>query len=109
MAVLDATFADLTAEGADVDAAKSSCAERITRTREFFGKVVEQDGVKDRSGHLALLELEKRSKQHGLATGEYDDVAIYSTNDSAQIPPLSLLCWRATSSTSVAKRAALRI
>ncbi|KAI0721082.1 N-acetyltransferase B complex non catalytic subunit-domain-containing protein [Cerioporus squamosus] len=68
LAVLDATFADLTVEGADVEAAKGSCAERITRTRELLCKVVEHDGVKDRSGHLALLELEKRSRHHGLAT-----------------------------------------
>ncbi|KAI0748133.1 N-acetyltransferase B complex non catalytic subunit-domain-containing protein [Daedaleopsis nitida] len=68
LAVIDATFSDFTAEGADVDAAKVSCAEHVVRTRDLFGKVVEEDGVKDRSGHLALLELEKRSRQHGLAT-----------------------------------------
>ena len=57
MAVIDATFADLTAEGADADAAKSSCAERITRTREFFGKVVEQDGVKVLIDSKALFSI----------------------------------------------------
>ncbi len=69
LAVLDATFADLTSEASDVEAAKVAVSERIVKAREFFGKVVEADGVKDRSGHLALLELEKRSRQHGLATG----------------------------------------
>ncbi|KAI0807388.1 N-acetyltransferase B complex non catalytic subunit-domain-containing protein [Fomes fomentarius] len=68
LSVIDGTFADLTAGDADVEAAKATTAERITETREFLGKVVEADGVKDRSGHLALLELEKRSRQHGLAT-----------------------------------------
>ena len=67
--MLDATFADLTAEGVDSETAKVRCSERVARTRELFGKVVEADGIKDRSGHLALLELEKRSRQHDLATG----------------------------------------
>ncbi|TBU65814.1 N-acetyltransferase B complex non catalytic subunit-domain-containing protein [Dichomitus squalens] len=60
LAVLDATFVD--------PEDKSATAESIKKTRELLGKVVEEDGVKDRSGHLALLELEKRSRQHGLAT-----------------------------------------
>nr|VWO98683.1 MAPKK kinase Kpp4 [Ganoderma boninense] len=60
LAVLDATFSN--------PGDKSVTSENITKTREFLGKVVEEDGVKDRSGHLALLELEKRSRQHGLAT-----------------------------------------
>lgn len=68
--MLDATFADLTGDVADADAAKAAVAERIVKAREFFGKVVEEDGVKDRSGHLALLELEKRARHHGLSTGE---------------------------------------
>ncbi|KAH9901395.1 actin cytoskeleton organization protein [Cubamyces lactineus] len=68
LAVLDATFADLTSDAVDVDTAKAAAAERIVKAREFFGKVVEEDGVKDRSGHLALLELEKRARHHGLST-----------------------------------------
>lgn len=75
LAVLDATFADLTSEASDVEAAKAATSERIVKTREFFGKVVETDGVRDRSGHLALLELEKRSRQHGLATGKESQLA----------------------------------
>ena len=58
--MLDATFAN--------PEDKSATAESIKKTREFLGKIAEEDGVKDRSGHLALLELEKRSRQHGLAT-----------------------------------------
>ncbi len=69
LSVIDGTFADLTVEDADVEAAKATTAGRIMETREFLAKVVEADEVKDRSGHLALLELEKRSRQHGLATG----------------------------------------
>ena len=67
---MDAAFADLTSEAEDADAAKAAAYERISKTRELFGKVAEADGVKDRSGHLALLELEKRARQHGLATGK---------------------------------------
>ncbi len=106
--MLDATFADLTVEGADVESAKGSSAERITQTRELFGKVVEQDGVKDRSGHLALLELEKRCRHHGLATGECCEICSCPIVDPFQIPRRSLHYWRATSSTSAAKRAASR-
>ena len=58
--VLDAAFAN--------PEDKLVTLENITKTREFFGKVVEEDGMKDRSAHLGLLELEKRSRQHGLAT-----------------------------------------
>ncbi|OBZ75813.1 N-alpha-acetyltransferase 25, NatB auxiliary subunit [Grifola frondosa] len=68
LAVLDATFSDVTSPSSDTEAAKASSAEHITKTREFLGKVVDQDGLKDRSGHLARLELEKRARQHGLAT-----------------------------------------
>lgn len=70
LAVLDATFADLDTEGSVTEAAKAACAERIAHAQELFGKVVEVDGVKERAGHLALLELEKRSQQHGLAAGQ---------------------------------------
>ena len=76
--MLDATFVDLTPDGADTEAAKGPCAERVAHTREFFGKVVEEDGVKDRSGRLALLELEKRSRHHGLTTGGFSSMQILS-------------------------------
>ena len=58
--MLDATF--------EKPEDESGTAENITKTREFLGKIIEEDGVKDRSGHLALLELEKRSRHHSLAT-----------------------------------------
>ncbi|KAH9854239.1 N-acetyltransferase B complex non catalytic subunit-domain-containing protein [Lenzites betulinus] len=61
LSVLDATFSD-------VETAKAEIPERIVKARQFFGKVAELDGVKDRSGPLALLELEKRARQHELAT-----------------------------------------
>ncbi|OSC97114.1 actin cytoskeleton organization protein [Trametes coccinea BRFM310] len=76
LAVLDGTFADLTSQPSDVEAAKAAVSERIVKAREFFGKIVEIDGMKDRSGHLALLELEKRARHHGLAT---DSAALNSS------------------------------
>ncbi|KAI0670373.1 actin cytoskeleton organization protein [Trametes maxima] len=79
LSVLDGTFAGLTPEGSDVDAEKAVVSERIAKTREFLGKITEEDGVKDRSGPLALLELEKRARQHGLAT---DSGALHSLLES---------------------------
>ncbi|PCH37977.1 hypothetical protein WOLCODRAFT_135971 [Wolfiporia cocos MD-104 SS10] len=69
LSVLDATFADLSATSdTDVEAAKAASAENIAKTRECFAQVAEGDGRKDRSGLLALLELEKRARSHGLST-----------------------------------------
>ncbi|KAH9946109.1 N-acetyltransferase B complex non catalytic subunit-domain-containing protein [Epithele typhae] len=68
LSVLDATFCDVPVSGSeDAAAARASCEEQIARARELFSKVVEEDGVKDRAGHLALLELEQRARQHGLS------------------------------------------
>jgi N-terminal acetyltransferase B complex non-catalytic subunit len=79
--VLEAAFAALT----DKEAEPSEEALDITRTRicdaeQVFLKIVEKDGLKDRSGLLALLELEKRSRVHGLSSGT-----------SWQISPIQLL------------------
>lgn len=41
----------------------------IAETREIFMKIAEKDGSKDRSGLLAQLELEKRSRAHGITDG----------------------------------------
>lgn len=41
---------------------------------------MEKDGLKDRSGLLALLELEKRSRVYGLSSGA-----------SRDFPPIQLL------------------
>ncbi|KAI0035924.1 N-acetyltransferase B complex non catalytic subunit-domain-containing protein [Vararia minispora EC-137] len=40
--------------------------ESVGQAREFFVKVAEKDGKKDRSGLLAQLELEKRARAHGI-------------------------------------------
>ncbi|KAL0946591.1 hypothetical protein HGRIS_012792 [Hohenbuehelia grisea] len=50
---------------ADDDAAKTECSARIEHARSVFEAVAEKDGLKDRSGPLALLELERRARKHG--------------------------------------------
>ena len=45
---------------------------KITNSKALFSKIAEEDGLKDRSGFLALLELERRSVAHGLSKGGYD-------------------------------------
>ncbi|GBE82163.1 hypothetical protein SCP_0405430 [Sparassis crispa] len=67
LAVLDATFWDVTSELSDTDTTRAACAEEISKTRKFFTQVAEQDGLHDRSGPLALLELERRARMHGLS------------------------------------------
>jgi len=58
LAVLDATFS-----------AEGNTAEYVEATRKFFTEVAERDGRKDRSGPLALLELEKRAKERSISKG----------------------------------------
>lgn len=72
LAVLDATFDCLVISPTDVapttlEDAKKECATRVQETRVLFTRVAEEDGSKDRSGLLALLELEKRARDHGVS------------------------------------------
>jgi N-terminal acetyltransferase B complex non-catalytic subunit len=57
LAVLDATFT-----GSDSSA-------KVEKARELFEKVASEDGDKDRSGLLALLELERREREVGASSG----------------------------------------
>lgn len=41
---------------------------RIEETRKLFEQIADEDGRLDRSGRLALLELEKRAVAHGVST-----------------------------------------
>ena len=45
---------------------------KITHSKAVFFKIAEEDGLKDRSGFLALLELERRSVAHGLSKSGCD-------------------------------------
>jgi len=51
------------------DEMQIKCSEPIRHARQLFLRVAEEDGVKDRSGLLAGLELGRRSKLHGLSLG----------------------------------------
>ncbi|KAG5727952.1 N-alpha-acetyltransferase 25, NatB auxiliary subunit [Termitomyces sp. T112] len=41
--------------------------EQVEKTQELFTRIAEEDGPKDRSAALALLELEKRARNHGIS------------------------------------------
>ncbi|KAJ7172404.1 actin cytoskeleton organization protein [Mycena filopes] len=67
ISVLDATFSPVVSATEPDETAKTDCSSQIHRTQELFAKLAEQDGHKDRSGLLALLELEKRARFHALS------------------------------------------
>ena len=69
LSILDATFSDVTSPKEVDDAVKAACREQINKTQEFLAQVADRDGVRDRSGPLALLELELRSRKNDLSTG----------------------------------------
>jgi N-terminal acetyltransferase B complex non-catalytic subunit len=74
LSVLDATFSciAISQDGVSPEAnefVRMECSENIVRTRDLFTRLAEEDGKKDRSALLALLELEKRARIHGLSTG----------------------------------------
>ncbi|KAI0726631.1 actin cytoskeleton organization protein [Fomitopsis betulina] len=58
LALLDATFAD----------PQEEVPTRIEEARKVFEQVAEGDGRTDRSGRLALLELDKRAAAHGASS-----------------------------------------
>jgi N-terminal acetyltransferase B complex non-catalytic subunit len=70
LAILDATFSSKPQE---VPEKREECLSEVDRTRSFFQKISEKDGKRDRSGPLALLELEHRAREHGVSQG----VSIY--------------------------------
>lgn len=71
LSVLDATFCSVgLCTGLNPsESAKTECLESISTTRELFTRLSKQDGRNDRSAPLALMELEKRARSHGLSTG----------------------------------------
>ena len=64
LAVLDATFS-----------AEGDTTEFVESTRKFLTEIAERDGQKDRSGPLALLELEKRAKERSISKGIFNIVS----------------------------------
>lgn len=79
LSVLDATFWDVTSTPEPTEENKESCRHHINKTKEFLAQIADKDGSQDRSGPLALLELEKRCVAHHLAT---DPDAIYTLAES---------------------------
>ncbi|RDB21137.1 N-alpha-acetyltransferase 25, NatB auxiliary subunit [Hypsizygus marmoreus] len=70
LSVLDATFSYLapSPDPESSSSAQANCSAHVTRSQELFQRIAEEDGQADRSGLLALLELEKRVRSHGLST-----------------------------------------
>jgi N-terminal acetyltransferase B complex non-catalytic subunit len=74
ISVLDATFACLVSPTAEPhqkssDEVKAECCKYIHKAHGIFSRVAEEDGSRDRSGLLALLDLEHRSRMHGISSG----------------------------------------
>jgi hypothetical protein len=76
---------------------KENAIEHVEEARKFFSEIAELDGRKDRSGPLALLELEKRAKEHSISEGAFKishDQPLIHTYRTTKTPK----SWRATSS-----------
>ncbi|KAF9075215.1 N-acetyltransferase B complex non catalytic subunit-domain-containing protein [Rhodocollybia butyracea] len=67
LSVVDGTFSHLTVSKPSEDA-REQCLSKVSNTLALFTKISVQDGKKDRSGLLGLLELESRSRKHGIST-----------------------------------------
>ncbi|KAI0082628.1 actin cytoskeleton organization protein [Panus rudis PR-1116 ss-1] len=68
LSVLDATFWDISSTSEPSEEAIATVKEQIVKSRELFTQVGKEDGLKDRSGPLALLELAKRARVYGLSS-----------------------------------------
>ncbi|KAJ7285761.1 actin cytoskeleton organization protein [Mycena rebaudengoi] len=70
LSVLDGCFASVTQPKNDdeLEASKTECSVQVARIQELLTTLAEQDGAKDRSALLALLELEKRARIHEVST-----------------------------------------
>ncbi|KAG5647223.1 hypothetical protein DXG03_000758 [Asterophora parasitica] len=74
LSILDATFSYLNPSGNSAEAsstpenARLECIAHVARTQELFTRIAQEDGVKDRSAALGLLELEKRARTHKIST-----------------------------------------
>ncbi|KAJ7685258.1 actin cytoskeleton organization protein [Mycena polygramma] len=68
LSVLDATFSSLASSQEPDESAKKECSSHVTKTEELFTKLASQDGRKDRSALLALLELERRARLYAVSS-----------------------------------------
>ncbi|KAJ7449885.1 actin cytoskeleton organization protein [Mycena latifolia] len=67
LSVLDATFSPMASAQPPDQSIKAASSLRLAKTQELFTRLAAQDGQKDRSALLALLELEKRARLHGIS------------------------------------------
>ncbi|KAG6899742.1 hypothetical protein C0993_007271 [Termitomyces sp. T159_Od127] len=65
LSVLDATFSYFSPSDESISPVEG--LEHVRKTKEFFVRIAGEDGAKDRSAALALLELEKRARVHGIS------------------------------------------
>jgi hypothetical protein len=70
LSVLDATL-PRQVSSSHSEQSRQDVEVKITNSKALFSEIAEEDGLKDRSGFLALLELERRSVAHGLSKGGY--------------------------------------
>ncbi|KAF7304820.1 Actin cytoskeleton organization protein [Mycena kentingensis (nom. inval.)] len=69
LSVLDAALLPVISRAAALDdTEKTEYSARVAKAQEFFTKIAEKDGRKDRSAVLALIELEQRARMHGVST-----------------------------------------
>ncbi|KAF8238594.1 actin cytoskeleton organization protein [Tricholoma matsutake] len=78
LSVLDATFPDSTpSQNHDnVEHVKAEYSKRIADTQNLLTTLAEEDGQKDRSALLALLELENRARSHRLSNDSGRRIAL---------------------------------
>lgn len=79
LSIIDYTFAD--------NAELPPVLSRVAETRSFFEEVAEEDGTSNRSGLLALVELEKCTRSHKISDGALRAFRHYlGLTDSTQEP-----------------------
>ncbi|KAG6874208.1 hypothetical protein C0995_003754 [Termitomyces sp. Mi166 len=66
LSILDATFSYFSSS-VESSPSRREGLEQVEKTQELFTRIAEEDGSKDRSAALALLELEKRARNHGIS------------------------------------------
>jgi N-terminal acetyltransferase B complex non-catalytic subunit len=92
LSVLDATL-PRQVSSSHSEQSRQDVEPKVNHSRALFSKIAEEDGLKDRSGFLALLELEKRSIAHGLSKGGSHPtfssvIFLISMSDSSQMATL---------------------
>lgn len=65
--LLDAAFAPLAGDAEPSEEARSQCTENVEDIREFLENIKREDGRRDRSASLALVDLAHRERKHGLS------------------------------------------